>query len=150
VLHDRELTYSALFPEGTLGSPREAYAAINGVLVAGLRRRGGPASLHPPPSARAPIPSLAPCFREPAEGEGVVAGRKLVGSARYCEAGVSLQHGSLLFAADQREVVRCLREAGPGPGEAPAGLGAYLRPLPAWEEVAAHLAAGWAARIPGG
>src|SRR5690606_29775482 len=150
VLHDRELTYSAVFAEGALGSPREAYAAINGALVAGLRRLGVPAALQPRSPVRAPVPSLAPCFREPAEGEVVVAGRKLVGRGRYREAGVVLQHGSLLFADDQGEIARYLREPGPEPGEAPAVLGDYLRPLPAWEEVAGHLAAGWAARIPGG
>ncbi|CAN5461889.1 hypothetical protein BH24GEM3_BH24GEM3_24960 [soil metagenome] len=103
VLHDRELTYSVIAMEGVLGSPRESYAAINRALAAGLRRLGVPAALQPRGS-RAPVPSLSPCFREPAEGEVVAGGRKLIGSAQYREGGVMLQHGSLLLEDDQGEV----------------------------------------------
>ncbi len=150
VLHDRELTYSAVFADGALGTPRAAYSAVNRALVAGVRRLGVPAELQPRPRSRAPIPSLAPCFREPAEGEVVVAGRKLVGSAQYREAGVVVQHGSLLFADDQAEIAACLREPDPAPDDHPAVLEDHCRPLPAWAELTRALAAGWAAQIPGG
>jgi lipoate-protein ligase A len=104
VLHDRELTYSVAVPDGVLGTPREAYAAVNRALVAGLRLLGVPARLQPTTGRRAPVPSLAPCFQEPVEGEVVAAGRKLVGSAQRRDRGVILQHGSLLLENDQREV----------------------------------------------
>lgn len=149
VLHDRELTYSVIIPEAALGSPRTAYSAINRALVAGLRRLDVAAQLQPRTQARAPVPSLAPCFREPAEGEVVVGGRKLIGSAQYREGGVILQHGSLLFADDQREIAECLREPAPGPDDAPAVLEDFCEPLPGWETIAGALAGGWMEEIPG-
>ena len=146
VLHDRELTYSVVTPSGMLGSPRASYAAVNGALVAGLRRLGVPAVLQPRTSTRAPVPSLAPCFRDPAEGEVVVEGRKLIGSAQYREGGVVLQHGSLLLEGDQRRVADLLRE--PRPEEEPtATLASYLDPLPTWEVLVDDMVAGWSTSI---
>ena len=144
VLHDRELTYSVVAGDGALGGPRAAYAAVNRALVAGLRRLGVEAALQPRTGARAPVPSLAPCFKEPAEGEVVVGGRKLVGSAQFREGGVLLQHGSLLLEGDQREVrAWTLGAAPPDDGEAPVSLAELCRPLPSWERLTAALAAGW-------
>ena len=159
VLHHRELTYSVAVPDGALGSPRAAYSAINRALVAGLRRMGAPAALHPPTGRRAPVPSLAPCFAEPVEGEVVAAGRKLVGSAQRRVEGVVLQHGSLPIEDDQ-SLVPLLRispvdesaedegpigvdpEGSTGAGEA-GTLTALLGRAPAWDELTAALAAGW-------
>ncbi|HET6232851.1 MAG TPA: lipoate--protein ligase family protein [Longimicrobiaceae bacterium] len=148
VLHDRELTYSVAVAEGALGSPREAYAAINRALVGGLRRLGVPAQLQPETGVRAPVPSLAPCFKDPTEGEVVVAGRKLVGSAQRREDGVILQHGSLLLDGDQSEVRAFLldpssEEAGAGDGEPPTSLAALLPSPPSWQALTAALADGW-------
>lgn len=144
VLHDRELTYSVVMPEGTLGAPRAAYATINQALVRGLRALGVDAALQPASGGRAAPPSISPCFREPAEGEVVVAGRKLVGSAQYREAGVTLQHGSLLLEGDQREVVELLLEPSPpDPADRPATLAEVLSPLPEWGVLVEALSAGW-------
>jgi lipoate-protein ligase A len=144
VLHHRELTYSVVAADGALGGPRAAYAAINRALVAGLRRLGVAAALQPRTGARAAAPSLAPCFKEPAEGEVVVGGRKLVGSAQFREGGVLLQHGSLLLEGDQREVRAWTLGAGPAEeGETPISLAELCSPLPAWERLTAALAAGW-------
>ncbi len=144
VLHHRELTYAVVVREGELGSPRECYAALNRALVVGLRRLGVAAALQPPSAARAPLPSLLPCFREPTEGEVVAGGRKLIGSAQYREEGVILQHGSLLLEGDQREVREFLRAQEeceePPP---PATLREFCDPLPSWETLAAALRAGW-------
>lgn len=144
VLHDRELTYAAIFPQGLLGSPREGYAAVNRALVAGLRRLGVPAVLQPRTGSRAAPPSLAPCFRDPAEGEVTAAGRKLVGSAQYREKGIVLQHGSLLLEGDQTGVRRWLLDPPPpDPADEPATLSRFLTPVPAWDTVVAALATGW-------
>lgn len=144
VLHNRELTYSVAVGDGTLGSPRAAYAAINRALVAGLRRLGVPAQLQPRRANRAPAPSLSPCFRDPVEGEVVAAGRKLVGSAQRRDRGVLLQHGSLLLHDDQDAVRTLLRDPpARDDQDAPATLAALLPRLPAWETLAAALAAGW-------
>lgn len=156
VLHHHELTYSVVVAEGVLGGPRASYAAINRALVAGLRRLGVAARLQTRGGARAPVPSLAPCFKDPAEGEVTVGGRKLVGSAQWREGGVILQHGSLLLAGDQREVRELALERLPGGGEtAPATLAELCDPVPTWERLTAALAEGWeeacgTALLPGG
>ena len=141
VLHSRELTYSVVMPDGRLGAPREAYAAINRGLVAGLRDLGVEVGLSAGGEGRAPVPSLAPCFREPAVGEVVAGGRKLVGSAQYREGGVTLQHGSLLLADDQSLLRTLLREA-PPEEDAPAVLEELIDPLPTWSALTSALAAG--------
>jgi lipoyl(octanoyl) transferase len=143
VLHRRELTYSVVTADGLLGSPRAAYSAINAALAAGLRSLGVPVELHSRGLRRAPVPSIAPCFREPAEGEVVARGRKLIGSAQYSDRGATLQHGSLLLADDQRTVRTLLLHPEPE-DDAPAVLEDLLRPLPSWETLTAALAAGLA------
>jgi lipoate-protein ligase A len=144
VLHHRELTYSVAAREGALGGPRQSYAAINRALVAGLMRLGVPAHLQPAGTARAPLPSLAPCFEQPVEGEVTAGGRKLVGSAQRTEAGVMLQHGSLPIEDDQSVVAELLRAevqaAAAGP---PATLAGLLGTPPAWDALVKALAAGW-------
>lgn len=147
VLHARELTYSAVMPDRALGSARAAYSSINRALVAGLRRLGVPAALQPPSALRAPAPSIAPCFQHPAEGEVVVAGRKLVGSAQVRQDGVILQHGSLLFHDDQAGVAELIAGTRPSDPLPVASLSDFLDPLPAWEEVVEALLAGWASVI---
>lgn len=143
VLHDRELTYSVAVADGALGPPREAYAAVNRALVAGLRRLGVPAALQPG-AGRAAAPSLRPCFADPAEGEVVAGGRKLVGSAQRRSGRTLLQHGSLLLEDDQTAVRTLLLEGGAGEeAEAPATLGGLLGGVPGWEELTAALAEGW-------
>ncbi|HEU4456213.1 MAG TPA: lipoate--protein ligase family protein [Longimicrobium sp.] len=147
VLHDRELTYSVALSDGALGGPRPAYAAINRALVAGLARLGVPAALQPLTDARAPAPSLAPCFAAPVEGEVVAAGRKLVGSAQRRLEGVLLQHGSLPLEDDQSAVASFVLpgsgDAAAGEGDAPATLAGLLGRVPEWDELAAAVAAGW-------
>jgi len=143
VLHRRELTYSVAAPEAMFGGPRQAYAAINRALVAGLRRLGAAAELQPP-GGRAPPPSLAPCFAEPVEGEVVAGGRKLVGSAQRRLGGTLLQHGSLPLHDDQSLVATFVVGGDPAAAEAPpAALVEVLGREPAWPELTAALAAGW-------
>jgi len=145
VLHRRELTYSVAAPVALLGPPRPAYAAINRALVAGLRRLGAAVSLQPATGARAPLPSLAPCFADPVEGEVVAGGRKLVGSAQRLLGSVILQHGSLPLHDDQSRVAGLLLEPDRSVDEAPpATLAEVLGREPAWDELTAALAAGWA------
>ncbi|MFN8582377.1 MAG: hypothetical protein U0163_15555 [Gemmatimonadaceae bacterium] len=48
-----------------------------------------------------PPPNAPPCFELPAEGEILVAGRKLIGSAQLRDAASLLQHGSILIHDDQ-------------------------------------------------
>lgn len=144
VLHHRELTYSVATREGALGGPRQSYAALNRALVAGLARLGVPARLQPAGAARAPVPSLAPCFEQPVEGEVTAGGAKLVGSAQRQDRGVMLQHGSLPIQDDQSTVALLLRGGAPADApEPPATLAGLLGAPPEWDALVEALAGGW-------
>jgi lipoyl(octanoyl) transferase len=105
VLHNREITYSFVAPLDLLGGPRASYCTINRALVLGLRRLRIPAELSGG-GRRSAFGSVHPCFAEPAAGEVVVGGRKLVGSAQRCERRTLLQHGSILLDDGQEDVNR--------------------------------------------
>jgi lipoate-protein ligase A len=101
VLHDREVTYAAIFPKRALGSVRSAYARIHAGLARGLSRLGVDARVVGPEEGQVLPPDAGPCFRAPAPGELVVGGRKLVGSAQVRIGDGLLQHGSILVAGSQ-------------------------------------------------
>lgn len=148
VLHHRELTYSVATRDGALGGPRQSYAALNRALVAGLARMGVAAHLQPAGAARAPLPSLAPCFEQPVEGEVTAGGRRLVGSAQRSDRGVMLQHGSLPIHDDQSAVAALLRaQVQAAPPEPPATLAELLGAAPDWDALVEALAAGWEAEL---
>jgi lipoate-protein ligase A len=100
LLHWHEVTYSVTAPIAEGESLNDSYERINRILLDGLSRlgvrasesRGGPPALSP---------GDLPCFATPAEGELVVSGSKLVGSAQFRENGALLQHGSILIEDDQ-------------------------------------------------
>ncbi|MBX7118324.1 MAG: hypothetical protein K1X31_04910 [Gemmatimonadaceae bacterium] len=120
LLHHREVTYSVTAP-ATL-SLAESYAAINALLLAGLARLGV-AAAPAAPRGRPLRPEGAACFAEPAAGELIVGGRKLVGSAQLREDGAMLQHGSILLADDQPLIealrVQEAKASAPPPPDAP-------------------------------
>jgi lipoate-protein ligase A len=102
LLHHLELTYSVVAPLATPPLPtalQEAYRLICGGLVRACRALGIDAELTGGEvNLRLPAPtSTVPCFEAPAEGEVVVRGRKLVGSAMRAHAGCILQHGAILL-----------------------------------------------------
>ena len=126
VLHHREVTYSVTAPiPPTTSSERgipagNVYEAINALLVDALCALGIAASLAPPGTLRrldgdeathtvTPRPSAHPCFDVATEGEVVVGGRKLVGSAQWRDPGAVLQHGSILIADDQTRLASLSR-----------------------------------------
>ncbi|HWZ58818.1 MAG TPA: biotin/lipoate A/B protein ligase family protein [Gemmatimonadaceae bacterium] len=124
VLHAREATYSVTAP--VTRPLRTAYHRINYLLLDALRHLGVAATLAPPTPA--PPPDGAPCFDTATEGEIVVAGRKLAGSAQWRDRGALLQHGSILIDDDQ-----ALLGAPPTP---PATLRAALGRAPSVPEIA--------------
>lgn len=109
VLHDGELTYSVAVPVRAFGGPRRAYGRINEGLVDGLRRLGVNASAA---SGRALPPGAGPCFLEPVDGEVMIDGRKIVGSAQVRIGQAVLQHGSLLLVANQSSLLAGAETAG--------------------------------------
>ena len=105
VLHDCELTYAVIAPAHLLGGPRASYRTINAALVAGLQILGVPAEMAGS-DKRSAFGATHPCFAEPAAGEVVANGRKLVGSAQRYENRTLLQHGSILIDGSQDVVAR--------------------------------------------
>ncbi len=122
VLHHQELTYAVVLPLRTLGGLRDVYRKVNEGLVLGLTRLGVPAAVSGATGTALP-PEAGACFQAPAEGEVVVGGRKLVGSAQARVEGALLQHGSLLLAGDQR---RAEVLDGSGANQAQETSGAYV------------------------
>ncbi len=120
VWHGRELTYTVACPV-ELATLRESYLEIHRMLRDALRSLGVPAELAP--SSRAAGVGAGACFAQPAGGEIMVKGRKVIGSAQLRQNGALLQHGSILLGDDQRMVGAVTR------GSVPDDLGAPLRAI---------------------
>ncbi len=154
VLHHRELTYSVVAPIAAFASLKHAYRAINAGLVQGLADLG--IAVRSAPAAPALPPDAGPCFRAPAEGEVMLDGRKLVGSAQVRMGEVLLQHGSILIHDDQH-LLDSLRTGVTGssmpPGaelnHRPATLAAALDPVPAVDAVIQAVESGLRATLSG-
>lgn len=129
LLHAETLTYSVVLPLPASVSWREAYAAVNGVLAEALRAVGLPVTLAPPRTER--ITDGAVCFDAPDEGELLLGGRKLVGSAVWRQGAGYLQHGSLLLR-DRQELLASAADLPLPPAPAAASLSDVLpaRELP--------------------
>lgn len=136
LLHHREVTYSVTAPLAAGETVAAAYSRINALLVNALGILGVPAEIASPPT-RAVMPTARPCFAEPARGELVCAGRKLVGSAQWRDDGALLQHGSILVDDDQGAIARLMRRAEglPTAPTATATLRGVLGRAPALAEV---------------
>ncbi len=149
VLHDEELTYAVLAPLKALGGARAAYALVNRGLAAGLSELGVSAALAG--SGPALPPDAGPCFREPAEGEVVSEGRKLIGSAQARVGPALLQHGSILLEDGQHRLDG-LRvggaEARPSEKDTGGIRGVLGRPV-AVDEVARAVGEGLQRALPG-
>jgi lipoate-protein ligase A len=127
VLHHRELTYALVFPLGTFGGLKKAYRMINRGLLAGLQKLGASVQLASQTGPALP-PDAGPCFRQPAEGEVMAFGRKLIGSAQVRIGDSVLQHGSIILEGDQ-DILRRLR-GGDEPVPPPATLRSVLGMVP--------------------
>lgn len=101
LLHEAEVTYSAVLPLAR-GTPwRWAYDAVNRRLLEALRALGVPAALCTAADAPQVTPDGSACFAAPATGELAVHGRKLVGSAVWRSSAAYLQHGTILLQDTQ-------------------------------------------------
>jgi lipoate-protein ligase A len=112
LLHWREVTYSVTAPVSDSDGLRESYDRINNVLLYGLLELGVDAA-QAAVTSRTPAPGDLPCFAEPAAGELISRGAKLVGSAQVRENGAMLQHGSILIHDDQPTISTLLRDKSP-------------------------------------
>jgi len=136
LMHWREVTYSVTAPVSDSDGLRESYDQINNILLYGLLKLGVDAA-QATVTSRTPTPGDLPCFAEPAAGELVSNGAKLVGSAQVRENGAMLQHGSILIHDDQHVIPMLLRDKAPQ-NDTPraATLNEALGRDPACEEVA--------------
>ena len=112
LLHWREVTYSVTAPISEAETLNDSYERINRVLLDGLSRLGVSA-IESRGGERTPRPGELPCFAKPAEGELVIDGSKLVGSAQFRENGALLQHGSILIEDDQGMIATLLKSDSP-------------------------------------
>jgi lipoyl(octanoyl) transferase len=142
LLHHREVTYSVTAPVVAGEGIGVVYERVNALLLRALEGLGVSAALAA--GHRTSAPGVMPCFAEPAPGELVVEGRKLVGSAQWRDAGALLQHGSILLEDDQSRIPSLLSAEGRArlgrqPALPPATLREVLARRPAIEEVAGAL-----------
>lgn len=127
LLHVEAVTYAVVLPLPKSVSWRQAYAAVNAVLAESLCAVGVPVTLAPPRGT--PLADGAVCFDAPDEGELLLGGRKLVGSAVWRQGEGYLQHGSLLLR-DHQELLTAASDV-PLPRVAPAASLSDLLPLDA-------------------
>lgn len=109
VWHAEELTYSVTAPSARFGSLPAAYLEIHRMLADALRGLGIRAALAPP--VQTPTLDAGACFSQPAGGEIMIGGRKIVGSAQFRQGGALLQHGSILLEDNQSVVLGLTRGA---------------------------------------
>jgi lipoate-protein ligase A len=113
VWHGPELTYAVAAPGPRFGSLQEAYLEIHDMIGQALGELGIEAVLAS--SRRSEPLDAGACFSQPAGGEVLVGGRKVVGSAQLRRGGALLQHGSILLA-DRQGIVRELMQGPAGQG----------------------------------
>jgi lipoate-protein ligase A len=128
LLHHREITYSVTAPVTQNEGLNATYQQVNALLRYAFDTLGVRTSFAKPVT-RAPAPTAVPCFAEPAAGEIVAGGRKLVGSAQWRDGGALLQHGSILVDDDQR-LIPALMRVPADPPPAPATLRELLGHAP--------------------
>ena len=142
LLHDREVTYSVTAPAPENERLNESYQRINGMLMVAIARLG--VRVAEAPASQPRRPGGAACFAEPAAGELVVDGRKLVGSAQLRERGALLQHGSILIDDDQPRIAELAAQP-LTPALPAATLRECMGRVPAYNEVCDALRAALAA-----
>jgi lipoate-protein ligase A len=103
IVHDRELTYSLAIPQLDVRAraATELYEAVHGILIDGLASFSLAAEAFRGAGAADEQNSMAGpflCFQRRAEGDIVLAGAKIVGSAQRRRRGAVLQHGSILLS----------------------------------------------------
>lgn len=104
IVHDRELTYSLVFPAGTW--PRERHLDLvlefHRFVAEAIRHEANVqfGAGHAVEKEGESKPFL--CFERRADVDLVLDSRKVVGSAQRVRGGILLQHGSILLAASRR------------------------------------------------
>jgi lipoate-protein ligase A len=101
ILHDREVTYCLAVPtRGLSVGPLGLYRAVHGALVESLAEIGLSAYLHTTAEPASPDEPFL-CFQRRSDGDVILDGAKIAGSAQRRRRGALLQHGSILLARSQ-------------------------------------------------
>jgi len=125
ILHARELTYSVVYPYGSL-DVTSLYRLIHLPFVNALQQLGVPAEFKPSQTDFRKFyrsDQQAVCFATSAKYEVEIEGRKLIGSAQRVYENSVLQHGSLLLGDDHEKLVDYLDL----PGEKKNLMREYIR-----------------------
>ena len=103
ILHDRELTYSLAVPmaQRTAKTATALYDSVHGALIAALALWRVRAERCCNAPAREPGEQPFLCFQRRTQGDVVLDGVKICGSAQRRRGGAILQHGSLLLHASK-------------------------------------------------
>ncbi len=109
VLHDKDLTYSCIFPNNFPGmgsTVQQSYQIITDCLLYGLVSLGVPCQAHDSYEDYLNLKREVklPCFLAPNRDEIMVNGKKLVGSAQRRSTKGVLQHGSIPFSDRYRRL----------------------------------------------
>lgn len=136
VLHDADVTYSVVAPQGGRGV-LEAYRWVAGALVVAFRTLGIEAVVAEHPARGRPLD----CFQWATGADLAVAGSKICGSAQVRRAGWFLQHGSIPVT-DIRARTAWLLD---GTVDDRSTCLERVRPGATWEEMAEALVAGFSA-----
>ena len=116
VLHDKELTYSLICPEGTPPFGKtilETYKTISMCLISALNNLNldvkWVTSKEKHRSFKHPNDKTVSCFSSPSWYEITVEGKKICGSAQKRGGGTWLQHGAILLEHDVDMLVEVLK-----------------------------------------
>lgn len=102
LLHAHDVTYSVTLPMRAAISWRTMYNSVNTRLIQALQSLGAP--VHLSERGSSVLPRGALCFSAPSEGEIMLGGQKIAGSAVWRADGAYLQHGTILLRNTQRSL----------------------------------------------
>jgi lipoate-protein ligase A len=133
IVHHHDLTYSLAVPQSnaSVGAAPAIYSVVHAAIVEWLTEMGLAAMQWretynlPTTSVQLAASNKSEflCFHRRSEGDVVVGGQKVLGSAQRRSSGALLQHGSLLVAmSDHAPSLPGVRDLGPIAGEMMANL----------------------------
>jgi lipoate-protein ligase A len=102
IVHDRELTYALAVP-GPWGATRQRalYRQVHEALAESLGRLGAEATIAPPSAVSEVVSEPFLCFQRRTEGDVLLQGCKVIGSAQRRGKGAVVQHGSILLKTSE-------------------------------------------------
>lgn len=110
VLHDKELSFSIAWRRDVLAFPKcfmHVYRSVHQVVADVLRARGFDVTLYQPDQRRGGVPGQ--CFVEPAEGDVIWMGQKVVGGALKVTSWGRLYQGDIrteIMNLDKSEMIK--------------------------------------------